>query len=225
MHSRKRVAQPQEHSIRFYKTTNAWEWCPFCEVRIKTVHAKSCLPCKADPRRTVVSKDIFYIEDEPCRWIALTQNQKTIVSESDYVYLSQWYWYASYDPSIKGFYATRKVCRKSFTMHRQIMGKSKKFIDHKNHNTLDNRRNNLRFATVSQSSANERKPSTNTSGYKGVYTRNGGRTWRVIITKNRKNIHPGKRFPTAKEAAYAYDDLARQLFGEFAHANFPIISD
>ena len=222
MHSSsKRVAKPQKHSIFFYKKTNTWEWCPICLARIKTTHAKMCKVCRAEPQRTPVPKDIFFVEGEPCRYIALTQGQKAIVWESDYEYLSQYYWYACYDPCIKGFYATRKENEKSFTMHRQIMGKSDHFIDHKNHDTLDNRRSNLRYATMSQSAANQRKPSSNTSGYKGVFTRNGGYSWRVRITKGKKVTHL-RGFKTAEEAARAYDHIAVELFGEFAHTNFPV---
>jgi HNH endonuclease len=57
----------------------------------------------------------------------------------------------------------------SVLMARFIMGaKPGEIIDHRNHDTLDNRRKNLRICTSSQSAMNRRKRSSNTSGFIGV---------------------------------------------------------
>lgn len=53
---------------------------------------------------------------------------------------------------------------------------------------------------------------------KGVRQRPSG-AWEARITNDHKPIYLGQ-FPTDLEAAFAYDQKARELFGEFACPNF-----
>jgi hypothetical protein len=88
------------------------------------------------------------------------------------------------------------------------------FIDHINHIKDDNRWTNLRDATKSQNQANQPKPKTNTSGYKGVVRcRN---KWRATIHYMNKTIHIGS-YNTPQEAAEAYKKKAIELSGKFAY--------
>ena len=97
-------------------------------------------------------------------------------------------------------------------------------IDHINMNRLDNRAANLRPCSISQNLCNRGAPSTNTSGYKGVYkVKKGERSWKSHIVVNKKQYYLGV-FYSAEEAAYAYDLAALTLHGEFAYLNFPEIS-
>lgn len=89
------------------------------------------------------------------------------------------------------------------------------FMDHKNHNRADNAWANLRIANGTQNRANTRKPKNNTSGIKGV--RRVKNRWSALIVCNRQHIHLGT-FATKEEAAQAYAEAARKLFGEFAHS-------
>ena len=101
-------------------------------------------------------------------------------------------------------------------MHRQILGcQADQQIDHRNHNTLDNRRSNLRLATPSQNAINRRKA----KGYKGVSRVRD--KWRATIGSVRKKErrHLGY-FPSAERAAKAYDAAAIEMYGEFALLNF-----
>ncbi len=107
---------------------------------------------------------------------------------------------------------TRTVLR----MHTLITGYSE--TDHINHDGLDNQRHNLRPATSSQNKANRRKYRVTTSAYKGVFWYRG--KWRALITIYGKSRRVGT-FASELEAAYAYDEAARKLFGEFAYPNFP----
>jgi hypothetical protein len=86
-------------------------------------------------------------------------------------------------------------------------------IDHRDGNPSNNRWNNLRRATSSQSNANRRVPRNNACGLKGV-SQDRGR-WRARIHKNGQKHHLGI-FPTPQAAHAAYAKAARQLFGEFA---------
>lgn len=104
-------------------------------------------------------------------------------------------------------------------IHHVIMGE--KYGDHRNGNPLDNRRSNLRPATASQNNMNRRKRRDTASPFKGVWfdRRKGG--WYGCINVNGKKLYSNV-CRSAEEAAYAYDKLAVQYFGEFARTNFRI---
>jgi len=92
--------------------------------------------------------------------------------------------------------------------------------DHKNRNGMDNRRSNLRHGTDSQNSGNTKLRSDNTTGYKGVYPRGGGKWGAQLVGKYGK-FRSGP-FDSIEHAAMAYDDFAREYYGEFARLNFPL---
>jgi hypothetical protein len=100
-------------------------------------------------------------------------------------------------------------------MHRLITGWP--LTDHKNHDTLDNQRYNLRPATKSQNSQNSRPRLETSSQYKGVCLVRG--RWRTYITLNAQRRWLGD-FASELEAAFTYDEAARKLFGEYAYPNF-----
>jgi len=102
-------------------------------------------------------------------------------------------------------------------MHREIMNEPLLHVDHVNGDKLDNRRCNLRVVTPQQNQFNSRKKAPALSRYKGV-TRQNGR-WVARITMNRTTKYLGS-YCSEEEAAKAYDEVARHLFGEFACANF-----
>lgn len=93
-------------------------------------------------------------------------------------------------------------------------------VDHIDGNPLNNRRANLRPASHAQNIRNRRVPMTNASGFKGVHWRRGAGKWRAVIRHNGQQRHLGY-FNSRIEAARAYDDAARDLFGAFAALNFP----
>lgn len=94
------------------------------------------------------------------------------------------------------------------------------FVDHINHNKLDNRRCNLRICTETQNNMNKCFDSRNTSGYKGVSWHKSARKWFAYIRFNKQRLNIGF-FDDPVEAAHAYDDAARIYHGEYAHLNFP----
>lgn len=102
-------------------------------------------------------------------------------------------------------------------LHRAVMNASRsERIDHKNANTLDCRKSNLRKCNQSQNMANclPRKGSK----YKGVSLFKQTGCWHAYIKVNYKRKHLGY-FSTAKEAALAYNKAAAIEFGEFARLN------
>lgn len=153
--------------------------------------------------------------------IPLSRGLFAIVDDNDYDNLMQWKWYVS------GKYAARNrsivggKSRKIILMHRQIMGNPASWIDHKNRNTLDNRRNNLRICTGSQSNMNKSVRKTSAHQIKGVswnYNKRGSdkKPYRARIFLNGKERHLGF-FSTKEAAGEAYCKAAKALFGEFAY--------
>jgi hypothetical protein len=86
-------------------------------------------------------------------------------------------------------------------MHRQILGKDAKRIDHVNGVKLDNRKSNLRKCSVAENGFNQKIHRNNTSGYKGI--RKSGSKWQAQIQKHGKNKCLGT-FPTKQLAAKGF---------------------
>jgi hypothetical protein len=109
----------------------------------------------------------IYIYDEEAVAVIWLQRRNSddipcIVDVADLSDLAQYAWYSQVAPHIKGFYARRNG-RGQTLMHRMIMGAetgSPLCVDHINHNALDNRRCNLRFASRTLNSLNRSDPRT-----------------------------------------------------------------
>ena len=153
--------------------------------------------------------------------IPLTRGRVAIVNDEDYEWLSQWKWHCSYyGYAVRD--SSRLLGKQKLWMHRVILNApSDMECDHKDHDKLNNQRANLRLCTRTENNCNAQKPHTNTSGYKGVGFHKQTGKWRARIKINRKEKHLGL-FADALNAAYAYDDAARELFGDFAFTNFEV---
>jgi len=163
-------------------------------------------------------------ESKETKTIELSKGYKTIVDAEDYAKLSGYKWHAS--PQGRYIYAasTTKIDgkRKNVRMHRVIMGVTdrKIYVDHINHDTLDNRKCNLRPCTPQQNVMNGSiKPKRNgTIKYKGIFEQKKNKRWVATIMVESKVIWLGA-FDTQKEAALAYDIAALEHHGEFARTN------
>lgn len=88
-------------------------------------------------------------------------------------------------------------------LHRLIMpARAGYVVDHINRNKLDNRRENLRYATVSENRHNSKLNVNNTSGVKGVSRTKKGAPWAAEVMVNRKRFYLGA-YSTIEEAANA----------------------
>jgi len=121
-------------------------------------------------------------------------------------------------PSKKTFYVRSGPKHGRVFMHVLIMGKTG--VDHISRNGLDNRKNNLRFATLHQNARNKGIPKNNTTGFKGVCFDKVKNSYRVSIRVNKKMIRGGN-YRNLTLAALAYNKLAIKYFGEFAYLNTP----
>lgn len=147
--------------------------------------------------------------------IRLTRGMFATVDTEDYERVNQWKWRVIWSSNAKSWYAGNK---KLGLMSRFILGVTDRNlqVDHKDHNTLNNLKSNLRTATRSQNQHNKRKPSNNTSGYKGVSPSGSiSNPWLAKIHLNGVRVSLGN-FKTPEEASQAYKKAALALHGEFA---------
>ena len=149
--------------------------------------------------------------------IELTQGQYAIVDDADYDWLNQSKWCAKRNRN-GDFYAIRSY----ISMARQILGLKygdPRQADHIDHNTLDNRQDNLRICTRQENAKNRKKQANTSSQYKGVSWHKIAKKWKAQIRINGKDKHLGL-FKIEEDAALAYDATALHEFREFANLNF-----
>jgi hypothetical protein len=161
------------------------------------------------------------------RRIYLGEGVWTILEQADYYRLRHFKWVVyGNGNSGQNLYAVRlKLVSPNKTtmisMHREIMKPTDdRFVDHRNCDSLDNRRENLRFATRAENMRNRRKRRNASSQFIGVHFYKPQGNWSGTITHNGKKIWLG-RFESEVAAAKVYDKAAKRYRGEFARLNFP----
>ena len=91
-------------------------------------------------------------------------------------------------------------------------------MDHINHNTLDNRKENLRISEVLENSRHRKgKNKNNTTGYRNVlYIKsNTKHPYIVRLQINGKGVQLGK-FADVHEAGTFAEEMRQKYYGEFA---------
>lgn len=144
--------------------------------------------------------------------IPLTRGYVTLIDEDDYDIVSQYKWHAT-TPSKTGLvYATSY---RAGRLHRLIMQPPKGLIvDHRNRDSLDNRRSNLRIGTHAQNRVNGRNHGKYLKGVR--WHINKGRFEANIRYRGRQH-HLGY-FKTEQEAHEAYVRAAVELHGDWVPA-------
>lgn len=161
--------------------------------------------------------------------IPLTKGQIALVDDDDFDMALQWKWWAlaSRRKYRTSFYAVRTIGQGAdrglqIYLHKYVIGIGRGVqVDHKNGNTLDCQKHNLRIATQSQNSANRQEPIGNRLGYRGVAQ--SGNKFAAKVWHG-KFISLGT-FDTLFEAALARDLKALEIWGEFAVLNIPNATD
>ena len=158
------------------------------------------------------------------RQIEMYGGNFAIVDDEDFETLNAVRWHrssAGYAIREIWYGRTREYPKGTLSMHRVILGtKPGEFVDHINHDRLDNRRSNLRICTRQQNSRNMSRHKKNSSQYKGVSRFRDKNKWDAHIRLNDAQYHLG-RFSNEADAAKAYDAAAKEHFGEYACLNFP----
>lgn len=160
--------------------------------------------------------------------IELTQKQWAKLDIGDWDRLKEFKWNARWNDRVKSFYvAYTKINKKKETilMHRMVMEvtDSKILIDHIHHDTLDNRKSQLRRCNRSQNQCNQRKRRDNSSGHIGISKLTTKETicdfWLSRCQVN--GSIQAKRFPFTddglKQAIAWRADKVKELHKEFAY--------
>lgn len=162
--------------------------------------------------------------------IQLTQGKVALVDDEDFEELNQFKWSAARFKN--KFYAVRtRLKREDFfikgkkvmiKMHRQILGLTdpKIYCDHKDRDSLNNQRYNLRSCDFIENSRNKSPIKGSSSKYKGVSWNKQNQKWYSSIRINGNPKHLGC-FDDEIESAKAYDEMAKIHHKEFAYLNFP----
>lgn len=134
-------------------------------------------------------------------------------------------WYASWTKDVNDYYA--KVTKylglidgkpkyNSLLLHRFIVSAKKNdTVDHINHNTLDNRKSNLRVTNISDNLRHRKgKNSNNKSGYRNVCWITSKGQWCVQLMVKGENTRLGY-FDDVHEAGKFAEEMREKYYGEF----------
>lgn len=149
---------------------------------------------------------------------------EVIVDDEDFESITKYSWNARKDGNT--YYARRTRRKKDnykklemLLLHRVILNAPKDLsVDHINGNGLDNRKQNLRLCCHKQNSANMNR-FKGVSKFKGV-TLTKNKTWKASLGSLKYGTYKYLgTFSTEVEAARAYNQAAKERWGEFAKLN------
>ena len=139
-----------------------------------------------------------------------------IIDTEDLERVKPFRWYHLNQGKSGGYAITSiKTSEKAYTvsLHELVMKlarlTNKSEYDHRNRNSLDCRKSNLRVCSKSVNRHNTGLPVSNTSGHKGVYWDKRRRKWVAEIKINNRKIFVG-RFSIIEEAAKAREEVERR---------------
>ena len=140
------------------------------------------------------------------RIIELTRGRNTIVDDSDYELLINYKWTST--GSNGSYYAYNDDLG---FMHRYLMNLSngQSLVDHKDGDSLNNQRHNLRLCTHRQNMCNRKSMKNSTSKYLGVFWEKARSKWVAQISINNKLKKLGY-FKTELEAGILYNKASRK---------------
>jgi len=166
-----------------------------------------------------------------CHKIELTRGHSSVVDPED-ADLGSFKWYVKIDQHLR--YAARSAGkatpRITIRLHREVMARILgrdmlpcEEVDHIDRDGLNNRRSNLRLASRVQNCQNRRSRVGSASRYLGVSWEASSCKWRARIGYREsgtidRNVSLG-RYISEEDAARAYNEAARRLFGDFSNLN------
>ena len=171
---------------------------------------------------------------QPPKIITCTNGMEVLVDADDYPILSRHSWYINYSKEkpycITKLKTDQSTIWRCIFMHHMILGGGSQ-TDHRDGNTLNNQKHNLRPANHQQNGWNTGKRKRCRHGepksqYKGVspYKTKSFDGWQVIIKLTKKGERPAKHkrlgpFKTELEAAMAYNAEIVKIRGAWAWQN------
>ena len=130
----------------------------------------------------------------------------------------RWYYQIANKKSGSYPYVYTMVGKHHLRLHRYLMDcPDGMVVDHINHDTLDNRRSNLRVCTPTQNKQNMKPQKSIQSKYKGVSIKQNGK-WQAAIMADTKFHYIGT-FDTERDAAVAYNFASKMLHKEYGILN------
>lgn len=154
--------------------------------------------------------------------IPLAKGHSTTVDDEDYDDLVLYKWRCTIwkDGTVNACRVKREDGKqRTVLMHREITkAPDGKVVDHKDGDTLNNTRANLRVCTKSENNMNKGVAKNNTSGIRGVSWNKRQKKWEAKIKLNRRTRHLGC-FKDINDAAEARRQAEEELFGEFSYRN------
>ncbi len=159
--------------------------------------------------------------------IPLSRGLFALIDDEDIEFINKFKWYAI--KNRENYYAVRQEYEKSkykrrLYMHNEVLKvvKEGNIIDHKDLNSLNNQKSNLRECSIAKNNKNKGVYKNKKSKYMGVYLGYKGKKGQVFIaqiTNDNKHFYLGS-FLNEIEAAKAYDKACIRHHGEFAKTNF-----
>ena len=154
------------------------------------------------------------------RILKATGGEKILIDNDDYKWAKYFSWTVTWG-SVNKNVASVRTYETGFRLCRVIMEVvNGQIVDHVNGNGLDNQKNNLRICTRRENLFNKKKYLSGKNRFKGVYKRKliYKNTWEARINFNKKPIYLGD-FSNEIDAAKAYNERAKKLYGQFAKLN------
>jgi hypothetical protein len=151
-------------------------------------------------------------------------DKEVIIDTEDYDKIKNYCWCVAYDKNLNDFYVVSAIYKNKKRINLKIyrlilnINNTQIQVDHKYHNTLDNRKQNLRICTGAQNSMNRKISKNNTLGYIGIKQRKDCNRWESNISINNKKLYLGL-FKNKLCAVCAYNNAALKYHGEFAYLN------
>ena len=156
------------------------------------------------------------------REIQLTQGKVALVDDEDFERINKLKWHATWSNFTHSFYA--KHCDRidgktvNIKMHRYILNAQDGIVvDHINHNTLDNRRINLRTCTKAQNGRNRQVSKNKKLPYKNIYQRNNSFRVDISTSETGEFIRYIATFRSLEEAIQDRNKKLKELHKDFAN--------
>lgn len=157
------------------------------------------------------------------RKIITNKGLEVLVDDEDFEHLSQFKW----RHDLQGYVVrsarvaeirSGKIKTRNVYLHREVMGFPASEIDHIDQNKLNNMKANLRKASRRENALNMKKrKGDHHSRFKGVTWHSRNKMWIARVRIGGKMW--GKCFHTEIEAARAYNEKAREVYGPFVALN------
>lgn len=172
-----------------------------------------------------VEGDFAYIELSSAKYGKM--ETKISLSDLDKAISMPYTWYPKHAAKTDNFYVAANIyvskkTRTTIKLHRFLLSPDDSYldVDHINHNTLDNSRENLRVTTPSQNQMNRnRSNKNNRTGVIGVSYRKDSQKYRVRVYRDRKLVF-NEEFAELEDAEQASISARREIYGNYFNIEY-----